>query len=677
MLAYAWVGILTCTTYTLAGFAREQVCTWMCPWPRLQGAIWDPEASTVNYRDHRGEPRGSAKKALELRAKGEPAGDCVDCMQCVNVCPIGIDIREGPNFACINCGLCVDACDTTMAKLGRPRGLIDYVAWSNIERERRKEPGRNRLIRPKTVGLGLSIAALLGIMSVSFSMRNDAKVTVIHDRNPVAVRLSDGRTRTATRSGSTTKLARERSFHLDATGLHGATVEVVGEDGAVSVASDTTRELRVLVTAPADDRQPIAFTATDVASGRCRDGAGRFHPSRRRPMMAPIPRLRDYTGPALLSYGFRPFFLLGSLYAGLAILAWLPMFYGELELSTIFAPARLAHSRDALRLSSRRDHRLPADGGAELDRTHAASGKAAARPCPDLGCGPCRGHHFRLDRLGAAAVVDNAFLLLVAAAMSREIVKGRNWRNIKVLITLGVLTAGNIVFHVESHVLGVADYGVRFGIAATMMLIMLVGGRIIPSFTRNWLVRENPGRLPASFGTFDVVSVAAAGTALLAWIVAPVWQVTGAALIAAGVLQAVRLARWAGERTWQNRLVLILHIGYAFVPLGFVLSGLASLELLSTGAGIHAWTGGAMGIMTLAVMSRASLGHTGRALAATAAVQAIYLLLVVAALARICASIHPAWSGTLLHIAGGAWAAAFVGFALAYWTVFTRPRVTA
>ncbi|WP_052003111.1 cytochrome c oxidase accessory protein CcoG [Microvirga sp. BSC39] len=266
-LAYAWVCILTCTTYTLAGFAREQVCTWMCPWPRLQGAIWDPEALTVNYRDHRGEPRASAKKALELRAKGEPAGDCVDCMQCVNVCPIGIDIREGPNFACINCGLCVDACDTTMAKLSRPRGLIDYVAWSNIERERRREPVRIRVIRPKTVGLGLSVVALVGVMAVSLSMRSDAKVTVIHDRNPVAVRLSDGRTRNGYAVRLYNKADRERSFRLVVTGLPAATVEVVGEDGPVSVASDATRELRVLVTAPADGRQPIAFTATDVASG--------------------------------------------------------------------------------------------------------------------------------------------------------------------------------------------------------------------------------------------------------------------------------------------------------------------------------------------------------------------------------------------------------------------------
>ena len=137
--ALCWIVVFAGTTYGLAGFAREQVCTFMCPWPRLQGAIWDPEAFTVNYRDYRGEQRTSAKKAAELRLQGKPAGDCVDCDQCVTVCPIGIDIREGPNFACINCGLCVDACDSVMSKLGRPRGLIDYESWNNIERGRRGE----------------------------------------------------------------------------------------------------------------------------------------------------------------------------------------------------------------------------------------------------------------------------------------------------------------------------------------------------------------------------------------------------------------------------------------------------------------------------------------------------------------------------------------------------------
>jgi uncharacterized protein involved in response to NO len=392
-------------------------------------------------------------------------------------------------------------------------------------------------------------------------------------------------------------------------------------------------------------------------------------------MMAPIPRLRDYEGPALLSYGFRPFFLFGSLYAGLAILAWLPMFHGELELATAFAP-RDWHIHEMLygylpavitgfllTAVPNWTGRMPLQGVPLLVLVLAwVAGRMAVTTSAWIGW-------------QSAALVDNAFLLLVAAAMAREIVRGRNWRNLKVLIALGVLTIGNIVFHIEANVLGAADYGIRFGIAATMMLIMLIGGRIIPSFTRNWLARENPGRLPASFGRFDVVSMAAAGCALLAWVAVPDLPVTGAALIIAGLLQAMRLGRWAGERTWRDRLVLILHVAYGFVPLGFVLSGLASLGLISSGAGIHAWTGGAMGVTTLAVMSRASLGHTGRALVATAPVQLLYGLIVAAALARICAAIHPAWSSMLLHVAGAAWAAAFVGFALAYWNVFTRPRV--
>lgn len=393
--------------------------------------------------------------------------------------------------------------------------------------------------------------------------------------------------------------------------------------------------------------------------------------------MAPIPRLRDYRGPALLSYGFRPFFLFGSLYAGLSILAWLPMFYGELALSTAFAP-RDWHIHEMLygylpavitgfllTAVPNWTGRMPLQGRPLLVLVLVwAVGRVAVTTSAWIGW-------------EAAAVIDNAFLLLVAGAMGREIIKGKNWRNLKVLIALGVLLAGNILFHIEAHVLGAADYGIRFGIAATMMLIMLIGGRIIPSFTRNWLVRENPGRLPAPFGRFDMVTMVAAGAALLAWIAAPGWSVTGAMLIAAGLLQVARLARWAGERTWRDRLVFILHIAYAFVPLGFVLTGLAALGLVSSAAGIHAWSGGAMGIMTLAVMSRASLGHTGRALAASTTLQGLYLLLVVGALARVCAAMHSAWSDALLHVAGLAWAAAFVGFALAYWNVFTRPRVTA
>lgn len=265
--AYASVAILTATTYALAGFAREQVCTWMCPWPRLQGAIWDPEALTVNYRDYRGEARMSAKKAAELRSRGEPAGDCVDCLQCVVVCPIGIDIREGPSFACINCGLCVDACDTTMAKLGRNRGLIDYETWANIERGRRAEPARRRLLRPKTAALAAALMGLLSAMALGLSSRSDAMITVAHDRNPVAVRLADG----DTRNGYTVRIQNQagtsRTFRIALQGLPGSTMTVVGEATDVEVAADEARELRVLVSSGVQARTPIILVATDLASG--------------------------------------------------------------------------------------------------------------------------------------------------------------------------------------------------------------------------------------------------------------------------------------------------------------------------------------------------------------------------------------------------------------------------
>jgi uncharacterized protein involved in response to NO len=391
--------------------------------------------------------------------------------------------------------------------------------------------------------------------------------------------------------------------------------------------------------------------------------------------MAPIPRLRDYTGPALFSYGFRPFFLAGSIYAGLAILAWLPMYAGDLELASTFAP-RDWHIHEMLygfvpavvtgfllTAIPNWTGRLPLQGRPLLVLVAAwMTGRLAIATSAQIGWLP-------------AALIDLSFLVLVGAAAAREIISGKNWRNLKVLIALGLLLVGNGVFHLEAHVEGAADYGVRIGIAATVLLVMLVGGRIVPSFTRNWLVRENPGRLPSPIDRFDKISMILGGIALAAWIAAPDRELVGAALVASGILQAFRLARWAGDRTWRDRLVLILHVAYAFVPLGYVLLGLAAFGLVPAAAGIHAWTGGAIGTMTLAVMSRSSLGHTGRALVASAAVQGVYVLVVVAALARICAAVHPEWSATLLPASGLAWAAAFLGFAANYLPIFTRPRV--
>lgn len=393
--------------------------------------------------------------------------------------------------------------------------------------------------------------------------------------------------------------------------------------------------------------------------------------------MAPIPRLRSYEGPALLSYGFRPFFLFGSIYAGLAILAWLPALRGRLEITTALA-LRDWHVHEMLygflpavitgfllTAIPNWTGRLPLQGRPLLALVLIwVAGRIAVTLSAWIGW-------------AAAAAVDVAFLLVVAAAVAREIVSGRNWRNLKVLVLLALLLAGNIGFHFEAHANGAADSAIRVGIGATVMLLLLIGGRIIPSFTRNWLARENPGRLPSSFDRFDAASILLAGAALIGWCAAPHWTGTGPALVAAGLAQALRLARWAGDRAWRNPLLLVLHVAYAFVPLGFILVGAAALGWVSASAGVHAWTAGAFGGMTLAVMSRASLGHTGRALVATRGTQAIYGFIALAALARISAALEPNLAGALLDVAGLAWAAAFLGFGVAYWPVLTRPRLNA
>ena len=204
-------------------------------------------------------------------------------------------------------------------------------------------------------------------------------------------------------------------------------------------------------------------------------------------------------------------------------------------------------------------------------------------------------------------------------------------------------------------------------VATVLLLISLIGGRIVPSFTGNWLKRMNPGRLPVPFSRFDAVTIAFSAVSLLAWIAVPDAMVTGALLIAAGVLQAVRLARWAGERTLADRLVLILHVAYAFLPLGFVLTGVSTLvPAIPVSAGLHAWTAGAIGLMTLAVMTRATLGHTGQALKASIGTQCIYAAVIAAAVMRVCASVDTAHMHVLLAAAGIGWTAAFLGFALLY-----------
>jgi uncharacterized protein involved in response to NO len=388
-----------------------------------------------------------------------------------------------------------------------------------------------------------------------------------------------------------------------------------------------------------------------------------------------LERRLKYSGPALFSYGFRPFFLGGAAWSAACIVLWIPQFMGKLSLRTAYPPLdwhihEMLYGYVAAVIAGflltaipNWTGRLPISGVPLMALAALwLAGRLAILFSAQIGLLP-------------AALIDIAFLATLAFVAAREILAARNWRNLRVLALLGILIVGNIVFHAEVYLRGGADYGVRIGIGAVIMLISLIGGRIVPSFTRNWLARQGHGRLPMPFSRFDVATIAAGGVALALWTALPDSIAAGVALIVAAVMQAIRLGRWAGDRTFADRLVLVLHVGYAFVPIGFGLVAASILypSIIPNSVGLHAWTAGAIGLMTLAVMSRASLGHTGQPLIAGGGTQAIYLLALVSAPLRMIAGFNG--SIVVMEVAGTAWVAAFGGFVLLYGPllVFQRP----
>ena len=268
--AYITVAILTLTTFTLGGFMREQVCIYMCPWPRIQTAMMDEKSLLVTYKDWRGEPRGSVKKAEKNPGK---FGDCIDCLQCVAVCPTGIDIREGPQVGCITCGLCIDACDKVMADVGRPRGLIDYATLEDCEKEANGEPTRSpwrALLRPRTLAYFLIWGSIGFAMLFALGVRNHVGLSVSPDRNPPYILMSDG----SVRNSYTLKLrnmeSRPREMEIAVEGLPGALMwtDTIGRGDAAriqikTVPADQVLSVRVYVVAPqGTSTQDFSFSVT-------------------------------------------------------------------------------------------------------------------------------------------------------------------------------------------------------------------------------------------------------------------------------------------------------------------------------------------------------------------------------------------------------------------------------
>jgi cytochrome c oxidase accessory protein FixG len=251
LTAYVSAAILTFTTYAMAGGMREQVCTYLCPWPRIQGAMLDDHSLQVTYLRDRGERRGPHKKAESWAGRG----DCIDCNQCVVVCPTGIDIRDGSQLECINCGLCVDACDEIMVRVGRPTGLIAYDTDHAVDARSKGVKPRYPFVRSRTVYYATALTIVSGLMLWGLGHRSQVVLEALRDRNPTFVRLHDG----AVRNGYTLKIDNRsferRDVQVAISGLPGAMLKTAGAVptvGAIKVVlpPNAVSSVRLFVTEP-------------------------------------------------------------------------------------------------------------------------------------------------------------------------------------------------------------------------------------------------------------------------------------------------------------------------------------------------------------------------------------------------------------------------------------------
>jgi len=389
----------------------------------------------------------------------------------------------------------------------------------------------------------------------------------------------------------------------------------------------------------------------------------------------PVPRGLAQGGPAILSYGFRPFFLGAGLYAIAAMALWIGALaagwevggeYGALNWHAhemLFGYTSAALAGYMLTAIPNWTGRLPVSGPQLLGLVSLwVAGRVAMTWPGPLG-------------VPGAALVDSFFLPTLAIVAATEVIAGRNWKNLKILAGLVGLSIANIAFHGSVILTGTGTDTARAGVAIYILLIAVVGGRIVPSFTRNWLVKAGSATLPVPFGRFDTVAIASLALALVSWVALPEYPATAATAVLAAGLQAWRLARWRGWLTLEEPLLLGLHVGYLFVPIGLAAVAASSMGWISGASALHLLTVGAIGGMTLAIMTRASLGHTGRPLAASPLTASSYLALALCAVIRPFAELILSQYHLLLTLAGTAWLVAFGLFALEFGPILIAPRL--
>jgi uncharacterized protein involved in response to NO len=369
--------------------------------------------------------------------------------------------------------------------------------------------------------------------------------------------------------------------------------------------------------------------------------------------------------PAFLSFGFRPFFLLGALWSAAALLVWIVIFVAGGSLPSRFDPLGW-HIHEMLFgfvMATIAGFLLTAIANWTGRQPVSGALLALLAALWLFGRLVCLISAFLPAWLAAAG--DLAFPALLAGAIAREIIAGRNWRNLPMIGAVTVLGIANLLMHLEAAGVSVPPgLGWRLGLAAVIVLISVVGGRIVPSFTRNWLAKRQTQNLPSPPGIIDRAALGTLHAGLFGWALAPDFPALGVLLLVSAALNLWRLIRWRGAATAAEPLLFVLHVGYAWMVLGAALLGLSMLDPdVPLTAAVHTLTAGAIGTMTLAVMTRATRGHTGRELSADRVTSAIYLLVNLAAVMRVTAAF---WSMPLLVGSACLWIAAFVGFVLCY-----------